>query len=577
MKKLLAILLAGMLIFGVLPVGLMEEEPAVVTLGFTGYHPTDAWGYSNEHRLLLEEENIKLEWKNYDDDTFGLLLAGGEMPDIVMPRQKHLATIIDNGMALNLDPLLAEYAPNLTKDAFKGSQEMSRLMLGGENHELYFLACAIGMESALVNETTSRGYQVRWDLYKELGCPPITSDDDYIEIIEDMVELYPETEDGRKVYGMGLYDNLTAWYTRAAWIRDGGALCIWTFVGSQYMATLEETKLVNGYMNPERSAFWTDMKFYNKLYNRGLLDPDSFIMTADENNAKVAGGEYVAVPWGNAALYNESRKDDPNTLKGMLVVPSENAVVGARKLQVTGGMPTDCMFVSKTSENWENALRVINFFAQDHIIRAATCGLQGVDWDYDENGVPYITEKGYADREKYGYGTEEYAKATGIYGHIGNWTFFHGTAIAEDGYVYNLAQMPAERVRTLDPMRKDFAETYGVSRPSELLMNLVYEGKTIDNLNDYAQLTAMGITDVPLDIQRIVTNLNDILYNAIPSLVMAETEEEYLEVQQEVLAELEAADEATAWAWYKEHFDAAREMVTPAFQEYLAYYESVAK
>lgn len=87
----------------------------------------------------------------------------------------------------------------------------------------------------------------------------------------------------------------------------------------------------------------------------------------------------------------------------------------------------------------------------------------------------------------------------------------------------------------------------------------------------------MGITDIPLDIQRIVTNLNDILYNAIPSLVMAETEEEYLEVQQEVLAELEAADEATAWAWYKEHFDAAREIVTPAFQEYLAYYESVAK
>ena len=108
-------------------------------------------------------------------------------------------------------------------------------------------------------------------------------------------------------------------------------------------------------------------------------------------------------------------------------------------------------------------------------------------------------------------------------------------------------------------------------------MNLVYEGKTIDNLNDYAQLVALGITDIPLDIQRIMNNLNDILYNAVPSLVMAETQEEYDAIQAQVLAELANADEAVAWEWYSTRFDASKEMVTPAYLEALARYESLAK
>lgn len=578
MKKTVTLLLATALLFGMtFAASAGDEEPVVLTMAFTGSAPPEVWKESNELKMLEEELNIRLDYTYYDDDKFALLLAGGDIPDIVMPRQKHLTTIIDNGLALNLDPLLSTYAPNLAGEAFQASNELSRQMLGGEKQELYFLAVGLGMESEMVSETTSRGYTVRWDLYKELGCPPINSDDDYIEVIRKMVELYPETEDGRKVYGMGLYDDLSAWYTRGAWIRDGGALCIWTISNYQYMATLEDTTLVNGYMNTDRSAFWTDMKFYNKLYKAGLLDPDSFIMTIDEWNAKIAGGEYVAAIYANGAMYNENRKTDPNTLAGLIVVPSENAVVGSRKLQVCGGMPTDTIFISKNSQNAEAALKALNFFADDSVVRMTYCGIQGKDWDYDENGVPYITEQALKDRDTYGFGSDEYVKATGICGQLYNFTFFQGTALAEDGYVYNLAQMPDERVRTLDPMRRDMAETYGVSRPSEALMNLVYEGKTIDNLNDYAQLVALSITDLPLDIQRIMNNLNDILYNAVPSLVMAESQEEFDAIQAQVLADLENANEATAWEWYSTRFDAAKEAVTPAYQEALERYQSLAK
>ena len=132
MKKAIASFLAVMLLLSLAPAA-MAEEPIVVTMAFTGTVPSDAWKESNELKLLEEELNIRLDYSFYDDDKFALLLASGNMPDIIMPRQKHLATIIDNGLALNLDPLLETYAPNLAGPAFSASNSLSRQMLGGEN------------------------------------------------------------------------------------------------------------------------------------------------------------------------------------------------------------------------------------------------------------------------------------------------------------------------------------------------------------------------------------------------------------------------------------------------------------
>lgn len=53
----------------------------------------------------------------------------------------------------------------------------------------------------------NNGYVVRWDLYKEIGCPEINNDEDYIKALKAMKEIYPETEDGLPVYAMSAYND----------------------------------------------------------------------------------------------------------------------------------------------------------------------------------------------------------------------------------------------------------------------------------------------------------------------------------------------------------------------------------
>jgi hypothetical protein len=80
-------------------------------------------------------------------------------------------------------------------------------------------------------------------------------------------------------------------------------------------------------------------------------------------------------------------------------------------------------------------------------------------------------------------------------------------------------------------------------------MKLVNEGKTVSMANCYSELNQSATEVMPTDIQRILTQCNDILFEAVPSLVQAKTEDEFNAIRDSILAELEATGEKTAWDW----------------------------
>jgi len=541
-------------------------EMRKVTITFTAGAPADTWAYCNEFKILKEKHNIEIEYGFADEDRFSLMLAGNDMSGIISAPQKYLANIINNKLALNLEPLLEEYAPSLLLDAYKAANDLSKTYLGGPNHELYFIASNAGVEYVNSNDSNIRGYSVRWDLYKQIGCPDINSDDDYIDVLRKMIELYPKTEEGLPVYGMGLIDDLPSWWTRGAFIRDA-AVNLWTFSRYLYMAGWDDNVLYNGYTNLNRSAFWTDMRFYNKLFNAGMLDPDSFIMTWDSLAEKDKAGQYVGGFTVSGTQYAEMRKKDPDTLVGKMMIPSTNAVIFSDFLLPNGQLPTHGCFIPAKDENWKAAMEVFNFFWDPDNLRITYNGIKGVDWDYDEDGVGYLTEKALADIEKYGKGTAEYKKETGIYGGVNEFLGGLPPSSHPDGRSYEITQEFKYRAMVLSPLQKDYAAHYGYSCPSEYHTYFINSGKTFGLINTAALTYAMGMTDIPMDLKRIMDACNDVVYRAIPELVMAKTQGEFNDIQQRVLADIAAQDEPKAWEWCETEFNKAKEIVDPIYQE----------
>lgn len=570
MKKALSFFLVLVMMVSLIPSVLAEDAPIVVTMCLN--HSSDLddgkWYKSNEIRMLRELYNIDLQYQYYDAEQYAMLFASADFPDIMTCNKDYLDTVRDNGYALNLDEH-KDLLPNVFSDTYTATNELSRAMLGGEKKELLFLFPCIGPEDTNCDDNTSWGIRLRWDLYKQLGCPEIKSADDWIEVMKQMVAMNPTTPSGEKVYGIGTWNAFSRFYQTGCMLIDGGNLNPWVYGGTMYMSGWDDCVLYNGYTNMERSAYWNAMKFFNKCWREGLFDEESFYMTSDQLKAKVRAGRYVsAVPYEGKELYAELSKDDPNTITAIVNIGSNAAFCFANKPQLTGNAPSDNIFINKNCKNLEATLTVLNFFSDPDIVRTCFNGIKGVDWDYDENGVPHLTEKALNDIQTYGANTDAYYENTGIYGGFSEWTRFTSTGIHPDGYTYDLSRTYEVRALTLNSWQKDFAAAHGVTCPSEYYMQQVEAGLVNDLSGDYGQMVALGINDIPMDIKRIMDECASIAERAMPELIMAKTDEEFAEIQNRLLTEWEEADEPEAWAWCENAFNEAKAVVQPAFEMY---------
>ncbi|MDR3173213.1 MAG: hypothetical protein LBU19_03090 [Treponema sp.] len=543
--------------------GEVSAEPTVVSIA-TNRINTEVWN-TDIWQDIQKRANVKVDYSYYDVDKMSLMMASGDLTDIVLTNQRFLSNIFAGNMAMNLDPILESHIPNALLDMYKTRNEMLRLFLGGSDGGLYILSPGLGPENAGGMDSNYRGYAVRWDYYKEIGAPPIDNDDQFVEAIKAMAARHPSTEDGRKVWGMGIQNDLTYFYVHGILTAN---LNPWTILSSQYMGHFVTNEIHNGYTDTNQSAYWNDMKLWNKLHRAGLFDPDSFTMTTEELTAKQAAGVYVATAYRTDAMYNEMRKKDPNTMAGFMLVPSAGTAVFATKPLVMGNAPDDSMFIYSKSKNWEAAARLLNVMQDPDTIRTIYSGYKGVQWDYDADGNPYLFDniiEGVAGN------TDEYVKL-GVIDPPRQFIFGQPTSSNPDGHYNDLFREPNFRQKRmgLSPIFLDYADFYEVPYPSAAMLKNVELGRTIDMSRDFVQLISVGLTDVPLDIERIVQNLNTIIYRSLPKLITAESDAAFLTAQQQVLDELKAAGEPTAWEWVRTNYNKYKDMTEPVIQDYFA-------
>ena len=206
MKKILSIMLISTLLALLLPYSsAADEQRPVLTIGdisdrsgsrMDGDDQLGLWKYL-EDQLDVEIRFVHLSREDYDAG-----LASGNLPDIVAT-DNNLATILENGVALNADPYLEEYVPNFLTGETRLAYDVFKHLLG-DGEGFYFFPQKIGYNGVgYSNDPYNRGYIVRWDYYKELGYPPISSEDDYLNVLMEMHARHPFTEEGYPTYLYG--------------------------------------------------------------------------------------------------------------------------------------------------------------------------------------------------------------------------------------------------------------------------------------------------------------------------------------------------------------------------------------
>ena len=561
MKKVVAMVSALAMVAGLCTSAAADEaatdsdlsEHVEITIGGINMGSSDTKeGWPNEVVQKLEDKfNVTLSLKTYDNESLNLDLSGGNTTDIVQVNDANIEGVVNGKHAVNLEDY-KDIAPNIFSDNMNFRNELMKTYKSNGDGVQYFVTPRVTFDGAEANYGTvlNNGYIVRWDLYKEIGCPEINNDDDYIEALKKMKEIYPETEDGLPVYAMSAYNDsqLHAYFYKGClaegYINLQGGIYVQNVTTNELVPDLYDEG-VDG-----DTPFWSGVKFYNKLYREGLLDPDCFITKSEDLKEKYNKGQYLggSVNWYYGTYNENQRTADPETLKEYVTLPS---YLGWGNEKNLGGWFGKYFFVSSHSENVERAVMILDYLQSEEFSRDIDSGVEG-RWTTDDSGKPSLTADTVAMKTD-GSRLDEW-KASGIgESDLSAMCGLDYYNVASDGGLIDLWYDEDMLDDSMTYAEKDMCSTLGIDIPSDTLKKRVEAGTSID-LGTGINAIQMGLPTTPKNIVRIDSNCEEITMSAIPSLVQAASDEEFEAAKADLIAQLKdaGAEESVEWwtnAW----------------------------
>lgn len=501
---------------------------------------------------IEKETGVRLTYTNYTDEALKVLLAGGDLGDIVCVSKDYVQPMIEGGHVISLDEFVESGDKNITKFHPK-RVEFSKEFMSNGTGKLYFItpnASAGGHTADVWN-----GYYVRWDYYKELGYPEIKDEDSYLKVLSDMQKAHPETEDGKKTYGVSFFNDWNGlwgwWYAQA--FNQG--YYNWGTGGDMY--DTDDGSIINNYLDPD-SPLWQSLEFGFEANQMGLLDPDSFTMKKADLSAKAQAGQYLgsSINWDINLYYTAEAQKDPNTRKGYVAVPVEgNYIVANNGTDI--GDSSKQIAVTQNCKYPEKAMEVLDYLFSEDGARLFYNGIEGEDWE-TVDGVPALKQETIEASKS---GSDEWKK-TGI--NNGNFNNFIGLGafdISEkDGAPLNLWNTDEVYTSSLSELDKEICEYYGVDYKYEIYEKAIEEGKMKDFSGPWHDIpVAMPTTDD--DIKRIDSTLDEIMARGIPNVVLAADEKTFETEKAKVIKELKAAKAETSQEWWFTEWEKAKAFV----------------
>lgn len=338
-------------------------------------------------QIMLEKFNVKLNIIPESEGTYQTRMESGNLGDLVIwgnDSDQYLQAI-EKGMLYNWneDNLLDEYGPYI-KEHFTAALNKNKEISGGT---LY----GYGFDVALnAQERQEMMYEwgLRWDLYKELGYPEIKNLDDMVDVLAKMKEICPEDDNGKTTYGVSLFND---------W--DGDMVM---FVKSTASAYYGYDEFGFGLYNPtdqtyhpcleENGPYLTCLKFYNTLYQKGLLDPDSQTQKYDGMMEDYQNGTAFLNVFNflGSSLYNSETHAAAGKI--MAPCPPKEATPICYGQNIYGGNRP--WTIGSKTEYPELCMAILNWLSTPEGRMTAEYGPKDVCWYYDENGKTQFTDLG---------------------------------------------------------------------------------------------------------------------------------------------------------------------------------------
>lgn len=322
------------------------------------------------------------------EEAVGMMITGGELPDFICGGSGQ-SQLYDADVLVALDDYLDDY-PNI-KNFFTQQQWDQLRQDDGHIYWIPQFSNIKGEEKVCTHNDEAFWIQAR--VLKWADYPEIRTMDQYFDLIERYNEANPTMEDGTEniPYTILCDDWRYFCLENAPQFLDG-------YPNDGSCIVDPETLTVIDYNTTD-----TAVKYFQKLneeYQKGIVDPESFTQTYDEYIAKLSTGRVLGMIdqwWDFAYTAGDAIKQAGLDAQGCDYIPLPITIDESVKNQwhCSGGVlnVSDGLAITTSCEDVEAALQFVDDLLSQDIHNLRFWGVEGIDYNVDDNGEFYRTEE----------------------------------------------------------------------------------------------------------------------------------------------------------------------------------------
>lgn len=308
-------------------------------------------------------------------EEISLMIVNESYPDLIFAKSD-LTKLINAKGVISLDEYIEKYGTNIKK--LYGDQ-LVKLRYTLDDPSIY----TVGTYE-LKNNTYQVGgtMQIQNAVLKEFAYPKISTLEDYENLLLAYIKKYPEIN-GHKTIGLSLLTD--DWYWLVGLSNPGNYLIGFPDDG-QWIVDQDTMQVTYKFLHPEMHIFY---KWLNKIYHKGLLDPESFTQNIDVWHKKLSNGYVLGTSyphWGLQDIQKELQNNGliERTFAYLSVTANKNYKDPSLKdYGYSGGWG---IAISKNCEDPVAAFKFLDWMCSEEAQILTNWGIENINYYYDSQG-----------------------------------------------------------------------------------------------------------------------------------------------------------------------------------------------
>ncbi len=326
---------------------------------------------------------------NNSEDAYKMMIASGKLPDVIMwQHSSAIDRMCQEGSAIDLTELIAEYAPNLTR-IYQERPELRKQAENGEGRLYYFPSINPMLTLEEIGRKSYAGLIIRDDWLNKLGLDCPETIDDWYTVLTAFKTRDPN--------GNGYADEIPF---------DGWGLPYFLpafGVLNTFCVKLDGT-IAFGPMEQEYKAYLETM---NKWYSEGLLGSNCLIHSEawkTENIVNGLTGAFAGLDnaWRYYLPDMQQQSDAAASLRAAKWLQGPDGVRYTPREDVASNMATTITIITSACEHPEAAVRFIDYMYSEAGSALLTWGIEGVTYEV-KDGKKQLTEMALTIEEETGW------------------------------------------------------------------------------------------------------------------------------------------------------------------------------